>query len=62
VVFKSKIFHLFAQEFFENVNEQLINEFLNAGKPLLQIKNESDSADIKKLMDTLSGQWKVSTT
>lgn len=54
-------YDLIFKAFFENVNEQLINDFLSAGKPLLQIKNDSDSADIKKLMDTLSGQWKVST-
>ncbi len=47
------------KEFFDNVDKQLITGFLQAGEPLLNIKNESDIAEIKTLMDTLSGQWQM---
>ncbi len=52
-------FYIEIKEFFENVDKQLINDFLQAGEPLLNIKNESDITEIKILMDTLSGQWQM---
>ena len=47
------------KDFFENVNNIILQGFLDNGQNLLRIKNDEERLEIKNLMDTLEGQWKV---
>ena len=47
------------KDFFEHVNDAILQGFLDNGQKLLRIKNDNERLEIKNLMDTLEGQWKV---
>ena len=48
--------------FFETHADEILHDFLKSGDKLLQIKNDLDKAEVKTLMDTLEGQWKMIVT
>ncbi|CAF0715881.1 unnamed protein product [Brachionus calyciflorus] len=47
------------KDFFDNINSEILNGFLGAGEKLFCLKNERDKLEIKTLMETLEGQWKM---
>jgi hypothetical protein len=45
--------------FFDTIADDILQNFLTSGDKLLQVKNDVDKVEIKLLMDTLEGQWKM---
>lgn len=45
------------KDFFDNIDDQKLHGFLQAGQNLLHIKNEQDKEEIQTLMETLESKW-----